>query len=188
MGQLDAPQSLAPGFVVAMPQLLDPNFARAVVLLASHDEDGAMGFVVNRPLSVRVSEVLEGLDMAWHGPADARVWGGGPVQTQSGWVLFAPERELPEDCREIVPGLCMTSSLDALRTLARRPPRRFRLLLGYAGWGAGQVENEIIEGAWMLAPPDPARIFDTEPEEAWTACYRDLGLDPFSIVPGHGIQ
>ena len=189
MARLDKPESMAPGLLVAMPQLRDPNFDRSVVLLSDHDDEGAMGLVVNRRLPVTVADVLLGLNLTWRGPADEPAWGGGPVQPQSGWLLFEPEgSRVPEDCREVMPGVFMSASIDALRELARRPPKRFRLVLGYSGWGGGQLENEVIEGAWLLAPPESRLIFDVPAEQSWAQVFADMGLDPFHIVPGHGVQ
>ena len=186
---IEAPSLLAPGFLVALPQLTDPNFRRSVILLTSHADDGAMGFVVNRPIPATVAEVLEGLDLPWMGASDEPVWSGGPVGQQSGFVLYggAPADD-DAAAEEVVPGLWLSASLDTLRSLGLRPPSRFRLLLGYAGWSPGQLESEVLEGAWMVLPPDPGLLFDTPHEQMWDAAFRRLGIDPFSIVPGTGVQ
>jgi putative transcriptional regulator len=186
----ELPESLAPGFLVAMPQLADPNFRRTVVLLVAHGEEGTLGFVVNRTLPATVTEVLEGLDIAWGGHREAAVHYGGPVLPQGGWVLFAPPPDLPtpEDCQEILPGLHVSPSLSVLRGLAGSPPERFRLLLGHAGWGGGQLESELVEGSWLLVPATPELIFDVPAEDMWETAIRSLGVDPGSIVPGHGVQ
>jgi putative transcriptional regulator len=185
----DVPEVIAPGFLLAMPQLRDPNFRRTVVFMSAHGEEGAMGFVVNRVLPATVREVLEGLGIPWSGPDDVPVWGGGPVMPQSGWLLFENESpRVPGEAKEVLPGLWLSASIDTLRALAKKPPRRFRLLLGYSGWGAGQLENELAEGAWMLAPPDPDLIFDAPPDTAWSDAFRSLGIEPTRIVPGGGIQ
>lgn len=185
---LEAPSLLAPGFLVALPQLQDPNFRRSVILLTSHADDGAMGFVVNRPIPATVAEVLEGLDLPWMGPTDAPVWSGGPVGQQSGFVLYGESDADDEAAEEVVPGLWLSASLDTLRTLGLRPPPRFRLLLGYAGWSPGQLENEVLEGAWMALPPDPGLLFEVPAEHMWEEAFRRLGINPASIVPGAGIQ
>src|SRR6185369_5798440 len=110
------------------------------------------------------------------------------VMQESGWVLFEEAATDDEDAAELIPGVKLTASIDALRRLAGSPPRRFRLLLGFAGWEAGQLEREIVEGSWMLVPADKALIFDTPAEKMWEAAYRRLGIDPSSIVPGGGVQ
>jgi putative transcriptional regulator len=179
----------APGLLLAMPQLVDPNFRRTVVLITSHADDGAMGFVVNRPLQVALTEVLDDLSMAWKGPPSARAHLGGPVLPQSGWVLWVGAPGNPrEGVVEIAPGLYLSASMDVLRELAAKPPRQFRLLLGHAGWGGGQLEGELTEGAWMVAPPDIDLVFNDDPEGMWDAAFRRLGIDPVALVPDQGVQ
>ena len=188
---VDLPDCLAPGLLVSMPHLLDPNFRKTVVLMTAHDpEDGAMGFIANRPLPATVQDVLEGLDIAWHGDAREPVWSGGPVLPRSGWVLFGDDggRDLDET-QEVLPGLYLTASLDHLRELAQAPPERFRLLLGHSGWSGGQLESELSQGAWLTLPAVADELFEGDPEEAWSAAFRKVGIDPGSIVmPSPGIQ
>jgi putative transcriptional regulator len=180
--------TIAPGLLLAMPQLVDPNFRRTVVLVTSHSPDGAMGFVVNRSLPVPMETVLEGLDIAWRGEASARVFQGGPVMPQSGWVLFEqPERRV-DDAQEVLPGIWLTASIDSLRQLALAPPRRMRLLLGYAGWEGGQLEDELTDGTWILVTPSAELLFETDDEEMWAAGYRHLGVDPGTVFPSSGVQ
>ena len=187
MGQSE--ETLAPGILLAMPQLLDPNFRRTVVLITGHGADGTMGFVVNRRISATVEEVLEGLDIPWKGASGFPVWQGGPVMPQTGWVLFeAPAGSRFDDAGEVLSGLFMTASLDALRRLAAEPPARFRLLLGYSGWGSQQIERELAEGSWFYIPATMGLVFGTPPEEMWERAFRGLGVDPASIVPGEGVQ
>jgi putative transcriptional regulator len=187
---LNAPDKLAPGFLVALPQLRDPNFRRSVVLMTAHADDGAMGFVVNRRLPATVPEVLEGLDVPWGGEPSEPVWTGGPVSTQSGFVLFDGPAGTEDDlnAEEVVPGLFLSASIDTLRALGAKPPRRFRLLLGYAGWSPGQLESEVLQGAWMLLPPDLDLLFEVDPEDMWEEAFRRLGFHPGSVVPGQGVQ
>lgn len=172
-----------------MPNLLDPNFRRAVVLMTACEEEGAMGFVVNRALDLTVAEILEDLDMTWHGSPDAPAWAGGPVKPEGGWVLFSgrPRHEI-DGAVEVVPGLFLTASIEMLRDLASKPPRRFRLYLGHAGWGPGQLEAELRDGAWMPAPTSSAFLFDTPPASMWETAFRKMGLDPAVIVPDQGVQ
>jgi putative transcriptional regulator len=180
--------TIAPGLLLAMPQLVDPNFRRTVVLVTAHSPDGAMGFVVNRALPVSMESVLEGLDLAWKGNSAQPVFQGGPVMPQSGWVLFEqPERRI-EDAQEVVPGLWLTASIESLRRLALAPPRRMRLLLGYAGWGGGQLESELTDGTWLLVPPTADLLFEADDEAMWEAGYRALGVDPSSVFPSSGVQ
>lgn len=182
-------ESLAPGLLLAMPQLLDPNFHHAVVLVTQHDGEGAVGFIVNRPLDVPVSEVLEELGMTWAGEKAATAWLGGPVTPESGWVLFdgGPVGE-PDMTSELQDGLRISPSIECLRALAAKPPANMRLLLGYAGWGAGQLEEELVEGSWMFVPLTRDLVFDTPPDQMWQTAYRRLGVDPASLVPAPGVQ
>ena len=181
--------SLAPGLLLAMPQLLDPNFHHAVILVTQHDEDGAIGFIVNRPLEVPVAEVLKELGMKWGGAREATAWLGGPVTPESGWVLFegGPVGD-PDTTSELDTGLRISPSIDCLRALSAKPPKNMRLLLGYAGWGAGQLEEELVEGSWMFVPLSRELVFDTPPERMWVAAYDSLGVDPSSLIPTRGVQ
>jgi putative transcriptional regulator len=180
---------IAPGLLLAMPSLLDENFRRAVVLMTAHEQEGAMGFVVNRPLESTIADVLEDLEIPWMGDPADYVWFGGPVKPESGWMLFSGKaRQAVDGAVEILPGLFLSASVELLRDLAAKPPRRFRLYLGHSSWQGGQLESELIEGSWMLAPASASFVFDTQPERMWEAGFRDLGLDPAVIVPDQGVQ
>lgn len=187
---------IAPGLLLAMPHLVDPNFSRAVVLMVEHNDEGSFGLVVNHPSDMEASSLLEALDIEWQGDEDALVWSGGPVMPTSGWVLHtptpvaAPPAETIEDTGTIVllPGLALSTSPDNLRALAADPPDRVRLLLGYSGWGPGQLAEEMARGSWLHADATPELIFDTPADEMWQAALRSIGVDPEAIVPGTGIH
>lgn len=185
----------APVFLLAMPQVLDPFFHRSVVLLVQHDDDeGSFGFIVNRPTGIRVTEILKGMEVGWSGRDDALAYFGGPVQPQTGTVLFQPEPALPADdddsgapdlaesASEVVPGLSITQHVGDLAQLAETPPDRFRLFLGYAGWGAGQLVEEILRNDWLTAPVSSDLVFSTEPDGVWAAAVRSVGVDP-AVLP-----
>lgn len=185
------PDSLAPALLVAMPQLLDPNFRRAVVLLIHHDAEGTFGVVLNRTTEIRASQLCESIEVDWRGDPDAEIHWGGPVQPQTGWVLFDEsegEGEDGEDVREVVPGVGFAGSLAVLRRMASEPPNRVRILLGYAGWGPGQLESELAQGAWLVAPADASVVFSTELEEMWSQVVRSLGIEPATLVPSRGVH
>jgi putative transcriptional regulator len=185
------PDSLAPALLVAMPQLLDPNFRRAVVLLIHHDAEGTFGVVLNRTTEIRASQLCESIEVDWRGDPDAEIHWGGPVQPQTGWVLFeegAGEGEDGEDVREVVPGVGFAGSLAVLRRMASEPPSRVRILLGYAGWGPGQLESELAQGAWLVAPADASVVFATDLEEMWSQVVRSLGIEPATLVPSRGVH
>jgi putative transcriptional regulator len=191
-----AETNLAPGLLLAMPQLLDPNFTRSVVLMIEHGEKGSFGLVINQPSPIRASELLGSLDIEWRGADDEVVWAGGPVQPTLGWVLHEPVPGLDatqglgsSGTIQISPDLALSTSPDNLRVLAAAPPRRLRLLLGYSGWGAGQLANEMTRGSWLYADADPALIFDTPAAEIWPRAMASLGIaNPESVVQGRGIH
>jgi putative transcriptional regulator len=186
--------SLAPGLLIAMPQLEDPNFERAVVLMIEHNEQGSFGLVINKATDIRASELLQSLEMPWKGDDGALVWKGGPVSPTTGWVLHEPVAELEllesgSGTATIAPGLALSTSPDRLRALAARPPRRMRLLLGYSGWGAGQLASEMAAGAWLHTDVDPHIIFDLDPDDMWSAAVKSLGVgDGDIVVPSRGIN
>ncbi len=178
----------APVFLLAMPQVLDPFFHRSVVLLVHHDdEEGSFGFIVNRPTAIRVTEILKGMEVGWSGRSDALAYFGGPVQPQTGTVLFQPEPTVEEGetmadaSSEVVPGLSITQHVGDLEQLAETPPDRFRLFLGYAGWGAGQLVEEILRNDWLTAPVLSDLVFSGEPDEVWAAAVRSVGVDPATL-------
>lgn len=171
---------IAPALLVAMPQVLDPFFHRSVVLLIHHDEDGSFGFVVNRSTAVSLTEVLQSMTIAWGGPARETTFFGGPVGPQVGSVLHGGEEPSPTSAR-IAPGLVFTQDLGDLTRLAAAPPRRFRLLLGHAGWESGQLLDEILRNDWLVRPLDLDIVFDGDPEGAWERCVRRAGLDPATL-------
>ncbi len=188
--------SLAPGLLLAMPQLVDPNFTRAVVLMIEHGDGGSFGLVVNQPSPIRAKELLESLDMPWNGDDEAVVWAGGPVSPTTGWVLHEPMGGLGSTSGLgtsgtvlVSPGLELSTSPETLRVLAATPPRRMRLLLGYSGWAPAQLADEMARGSWLYADADPDIIFDTPPEGMWDRAVRSLGIsNPESVVQGRGVH
>lgn len=191
-----AQTNLAPGLLLAMPQLQDPNFTRSVVLMIEHGESGSFGLVINQPSPIRASELLGSLDMEWRGAEDEVVWAGGPVSPTSGWVLhedlaaFEATRGLGSSATiRVTPDVSLSTSPERLRALGSSPPRRLRLLLGYSGWAAGQLAAEMARGSWLVADADPALIFDTPPADIWTRAMASLGIaNPESVVQGRGVH
>src|SRR5690348_13316988 len=129
--------NLAPGLLLAMPQLADPNFSRAVVLMIEHGDQGSFGLVINHPSPIKASELLDSLEMSWRGEDTAVVWAGGPVSPSTGWVLHEPVGGTQPGTIEITSTISLSTSPDRLRAIANQPPRNVRLLLGYSGWGPG---------------------------------------------------
>jgi putative transcriptional regulator len=182
---------LAPALLLATPQLEDPNFRRTVVLVAENDGDGSFGFVLNRDADRQVSEVCAELGVSWPGPPGAEASWGGPVREHSGWLLFGdPAPRERSDVREVADGLYFTSSLAVLRLLAEAPspPADLRLLLGYAAWAPGQLEDELAVGAWMLAPLNRDAVFRMAPETIWGNVWLDLGINPATLVSAPGVH
>ncbi len=169
---------MEPGFLVAAPQLRDPNFARSVVLLVHHDGDGALGVIVNRPTPVQLGEVLEREDVCALGIV---MWGG-PVDRQVGLVVFqgsAPEGWQPAE------DVAVSGSRERLDALAAGEAP-FLLCLGYAGWGPGQLDAEFEEGSWIHVDLDAELLFRTPSEERYDVALARLGLTAsrLMMVPG----
>jgi putative transcriptional regulator len=180
MPVMPAPSYLSRHLLIAMPSLEDPNFARGVTLICQHGEDGAMGLVINRPSDWRLGDLMAQIGVE-HVPANVArqpVLAGGPVQGERGFVLHEPAQPFESSAR-ISEGLVVTTSKDVLHAIAEgRGPQRYLVLLGYAGWSSGQLEQEMRENAWLTAEPrDNAILFDTPIEQRWDASARLLGVD-----------
>ncbi len=180
-------ESLAGSFLIAMPSLADPNFWRSVVLLGVHSrEEGAFGLVINRALDLALSDVLEDMGESPGQDLMPLVLGGGPVDQSHGFVLFETESgggRKDEQALGLGAGIALSGSAETLSDLAHgRRDGRFYLLLGYAGWAPGQLEREIEENSWVVAPLEPRILFDVPFEERWTAALRSIGVDPGTLV------
>lgn len=181
---MTAPSLSVPVLLLAMPQIQDPFFAKSVVLLLAHEEEGSFGFIVNRQTELKVTAILEDLDLAWAGDADALAGFGGPVQPQVGTVLFSGSGSaLPalESSSEVASGIHLTQHVGELGLLGASPPEQFRLLLGHAGWGAGQLVEEILRNDWLTAPVDPKLVFGGDTEAVWEAAMASVGIDPAAL-------
>jgi putative transcriptional regulator len=182
--------NLAPGLLLAMPQLSDPNFKRAVVLMIEHSANGSFGLVINHPSPITAHELLDSLHMNWRGEDSAVVWAGGPVSPSTGWVLHEPVvvAQPGQGTIAITSSISLSTSPDRLRAIANQPPRNIRLLLGYSGWGPGQLEAEMSSGAWLHASADPKLIFDTPADHMWDHAMRSLGINPESLFVSRGVN
>ena len=184
---------VAPGFVVAMPSLLDPNFARTVVLLVEHGQAGSLGFVVNRPSRLSFEQVSDalGFERGQGGSDGVPVFTGGPVAPQSGWILFdpdgVPQADL-DDALVVHQGLAVSASRRLLERIAKTgAPPRCLLALGYAGWGEGQLDDELRHGSWLPVGLDPRIVFETDPSKRWQRVLSLSGIDPGRIVSSGGV-
>ncbi|MCA9541736.1 MAG: YqgE/AlgH family protein, partial [Myxococcales bacterium] len=156
----------APGVLIAVPQLLDPNFLRSVVVMIDHDERGALGLVVNQPLPHQCAAVAAGFGLAWGGDEDAPLLRGGPVEPQSLWMLHDDGWWFDETMR-VADGVGVSRSREALTRMCEGGEAKLRLLIGYAGWGPGQLEGEIAAGSWIVAKVSPALVFEWPADEIW---------------------
>jgi putative transcriptional regulator len=166
-------------FLIAMPALEDPNFSHTVTLLCEHNNEGAMGLIINRPTSLSLAELVSQLNIDAGEPnmANVPIYHGGPVQPEQGFVLHSPLGEW-ESTMEIAPDLGLTVSQDIIEAIAHGVgPQYFQIALGYAGWGAGQLEEEIIANAWLNGPANNQIIFETSVDERWQAAATTLGIE-----------
>jgi putative transcriptional regulator len=174
-----------------MPQLLDPNFARSVVLLCKHSEkDGAFGLVLNRPL-VTTGTVMVHLDPPVATNRELDIWIGGPVEPQRSWILVGGGPENPEisGAAQIADGVYLSTSPNLLRRLLEPdPPANARLVVGYSGWAPGQLESELAESSWLLSDVDANLVFHTPPDQMWEKAIRRLGADPASLTMSRGVH
>lgn len=183
MGGMDEPGDLrTPVLLLAMPQVVDPFFYKSVVLLLHHQEEGSLGFIVNRPTGVKIAEILEDLEMPWLGEEGAPAFFGGPVEPQLGTLIFQADDSTPAtSSNEVCAGIAWTQHAGDLEHLAERPPSSFRLLLGYAGWGEGQLVEEILRNDWLTAPVRADLIFNDNPGEVWRLALESVGIDPSQL-------
>jgi putative transcriptional regulator len=176
-----------PSYLLSMPQMQDPNFSRTVVLLCEYRPEGAFGLVLNRPTDLVASEMVR-LDPPVSGGNDMPLFFGGPVQQERGWILLESEPADP-DRRMIREGLYLSSSPDVLReVLQARPAPRARVLAGYAGWGPGQLDQELAASAWLITDVEVDLIFDVEAEAMWQTAIRRMGADPSALQTSHGVH
>jgi putative transcriptional regulator len=187
MTKLQGDGSLAPTLLLSMPQLNDPNFKQTVVLLCEYGEEGAFGLVLNRQTETPASSVVR-LTPPVEVDNGLQLWIGGPVEPERGWILMGDEPD-GADSVEVCDGLYLSTSPDLLRRLlVDRPPHRTRLLTGYAGWGAGQLDEELAASAWLIADVQLDLIFDTQSTEMWEKAIRRLGADPSMLQMGRGVH
>ena len=180
------PSTLTGHFLIAMPGLAEPPFSRGVALLCQHDEDGAVGLLVNQLSEYRFGDVLAQmkLECADDDLADAPVLIGGPVQQERGFVLHREAGDWESSYR-INADWAVTTSRDILVAMAAgEGPRQAIMVLGYAGWDAGQLEQELMANAWLTAEACGRVVFDTPLEERWSAAAGLVGVDPLQL-PGY---
>jgi putative transcriptional regulator len=175
-------------FLIAMPGMADENFSRTVIYLCEHSKNGALGLVINRPTDITLKNLFEKVELSLDRDelAGQPVFFGGPVQTERGFVLHektGTEQSPYTSTLSIAGGgLEMTTSKDVLEALANGAgPRRLMVTLGYSGWSAGQLEEEIGRNGWLTVDADPKVIFDTPVEERYQRALSLLGFDPLML-------
>jgi putative transcriptional regulator len=195
-------QPPAPGYLdgqllVAMPGMLDEPFARTVIYMCAHSAEGAMGIVVNKPAAdLSFPDLLVQLEIIPEAErirlpkrvGRMQVLMGGPVETSRGFVLHSPDFFIEQSTLPIDEGVCLTATVDILRAIARGTgPESAVLALGYAGWGAGQLEDEIQRNGWLTSPADPELIFHSSLDQKYELALRKIGVDPamLSTHAGH---
>ncbi|SDY26180.1 putative transcriptional regulator [Allochromatium warmingii] len=171
--------SLTNHLLIAMPRLQDPNFARTVTYICEHTEQGAMGIVINRPLDVKLRALFTQLKIPFvhQGIGDTPVYQGGPVQTDRGFVLHTGGYSY-DSTLNITPDISVTTSRDILEAIASGDgPEQALIALGYAGWGSGQLEQEMSANAWLNGPASNDILFRLDPSARWMASAQLLGVD-----------
>ncbi len=176
-------------FLIAMPNLADPNFHRSVTYICAHNDEGAMGIIINHQLDIMLGEVLQQMDMEAfdQNTQQTPIFQGGPVQIDRGFVLHRPLEQW-DSSLNVSDELSITTSRDILRAIANgQGPNESLIALGYAGWSAGQLEQEIKENAWLNGPSDSQIIFNTPVDKRWASAAALLGVevDKLTTDVGH---
>ena len=182
-------------FLIAMPGTVDSNFSRSVVYICAHSNEGAMGFVINQPQQLTFVDILVHLKVIGDAeaillPSETREFPircGGPVETGRGFVLHSDDY-LTQSSIPVSEDICLTATVDIIRAMSRgKGPAKAALMLGYAGWGAGQLENEIANNGWLTCPADENLIFDWSLDDKYNRALALMGINPamLSMQCGH---
>lgn len=177
-------ETIAPGFLIAAPMLQDPNFDRTVVLMCVHNEEGAMGLVINRPAPLTMRDIVLQMGMECSADVSQNALVGGPVALDSGLLLYeSVPGEQQDDELRVTENLCLCPNRDLLSQIGRGlGPTRYHMFLGHSGWGPGQLEHEISQGAWIPARMRMELIFSVPIEERWDDALRGEGLHPAQLT------
>jgi len=180
-------KALAPGFLIAMPQLLDSNFERTVVLMLEHSDEGSMGLIINKRVPITLSELgkNQSLEVSQaHG--EEPVFLGGPVEPYRGFVLHDSDKV--DEKSQVLPGLFLSVTPESLKPLLTDDAVRVRFCLGYAGWGPGQVEKELADGSWLFTEATTRQVLTPTPEAVWEEVIKSMGVDPAMLVKSQGVN
>jgi putative transcriptional regulator len=178
----------APMLLLSMPQMADPNFARAVVLLCDYTDQGAFGLVVNKPMAEPAWTLIKTEpEVVVH--KDLKLWIGGPVDPQRTWVLMAEAQGPQDEQREVAPGVLLSVSHElTLEMLQVAPSSKTRVIVGYSAWGPGQLDGELAESSWLMTDVDPLLIFTAPADQMWEMAIRKLGTDPAALQQSSGVH
>ena len=170
--------------LIAMPEMLDPRFRKSVIYICTHGPEGAMGLVINKPIEeITFDEVLEQFNIDACGASNIEVMNGGPVESSRGFVLHSPDY-IQKETLVICKNFALTATIDILEAVARGDgPQKQLLALGYAGWGPGQLDAEILNNGWLNVRADDEIVFQSEHIEKWNCAMTKIGVDP-SILSG----
>ena len=180
--------SLTNQLLIAMPGMADPNFSTTVTLICEHNDEGALGIVINRPLDLTLAGLFEQLDVEDPDPDAAKrpVMMGGPVGPERGFVLHDPGPKF-ENSLAVSNDIHLTLSRDVIDAMASgKGPQQSLVALGYAGWEPGQLESEMLANSWLNVPATPAIVFDTPFGDRWMSAAKILGIDISQISPDAG--
>ncbi|MGY6531276.1 YqgE/AlgH family protein [Glycocaulis sp.] len=174
--------------LIASPLIGDPRFDRSIVYMCAHGDDHAMGIIVNKPMGLRLPALFEQLSVKSEiEVADRAVLDGGPVDRDRGFVLHSDDFLHEPATLVIDEGLALTATKDILEAMASTaPPRRSTLALGYAGWEAGQLEDEIAANAWLIAEADETLVFGEDHDVKWAAALKKIGVNPEFLTGASG--
>ncbi len=166
-------------FLIAMPHIDDPNFYHSVSLICEHNEKGALGFTINRPIGILIEDIFSqmSIEFSHNQAAEKPVLSGGPVQIEQGFVIHRNVGHW-QSSLDLDENIIITTSRDILTAIAKdEGPEDNIVLLGYSGWGAGQLEKEIEKNMWLISPVDPQILFDLPYEKRWEAAAKLIGID-----------
>lgn len=165
-------------FIIAMPQLNDPWFGQSVCYICDHNEHGSMGLVINKFCEINLGDILFELKIQTEKPLDNLVFQGGPVGTEQGFILYQGEFEPEPASTHIANDTYLSTSKEMLEHIAKQTgPENFLVCLGYAGWGAGQLEEEIAQNSWLTIPADEQLLFHTPPQDLARQAALKIGVD-----------
>ncbi len=184
---MDDPRFLTGQFLLAMPGIGDPRFEKAVIAMCVHDENGALGIGLGQLIPrLGFHELLKQLEIEPGAAPDAPIHAGGPVEPQRGFIVHSDDWGGQESI-DVAGRWRLSATLDILRAIAEGTgPTRWVAALGYAGWGAGQLEQEMGRHGWFTTPVADELLYDTEAEQRWAAAYRRAGIDPRLLAAGSG--